>query len=136
MSEMIIVSERDFSVRAREVIRELGKNAYVLVRVSVKGPHFPHRDAYPFVRIVSAEGRRGAESLIAEVSQDQKELRGYFPVDVRLDGRVEFGYASEVLGSIPFEPREPERLNRERIAERVREVTTTDLGPFKTMQRQ
>lgn len=133
MSEFIIVTERDFSVRAREVIREVGKRAFVMLRVSVAGPHFPHRDSYPFVRIVS--GGRALESLIAEISADQKELRGYFPIDTELAGRVEFGYASQVLGSVPVERAEPERLDRKRIEVKVREVTNDDLGPFEPMRK-
>jgi hypothetical protein len=129
MTDFIFVTERNFSLRAREVIRELDAKAYVLLRVGVVGPHFPHRDAYPFVRIISENG--SIESLMAEVSTDQKELRGYFPVDVNLAGRVEFGYASQVLGSVPVRRIEATKLDAKRIEADARRVTTRDLGPFK-----
>lgn len=132
MSEFIFVTEKDFSLRAREVIRELGKEAYVILRVGISGPHFPHRDAYPFVRIVNDTGVQ--ESLMAEISADQKELRGYFPIDVKLSGRAEFGYASQVIGTVPIERVESERLDELRVQAKVRRITSQDLGPFENLR--
>jgi hypothetical protein len=129
MTEFIFVTNKDFSIRAQEVVRELDKKAYVLLRVGVVGPHFPHRDSYPFVRIVSEDGT--VESLMAEVSTDQKELRGYFPTDAKLTGRVEFGYASQVLGSIPIRRIEASKLDSRRIEADVHRIKLRDLGPFK-----
>lgn len=129
MIEFIFVAEKDFSVGAREVVRELGKKPYLLLRVAVAGPHFPHRDSYPFVRIVGEDG--AVESLMAEISTDQKELRGYFPLDAKLAGRVEFGYGSQVLGSVPIRQIEAARLDRGRLPPDVHPITLRDLGPFK-----
>jgi hypothetical protein len=133
MSDIIFVTEKSFSVRAREVIRELGKTACVLLRVSIIGPRFPHRDSEPWIRILG-EGDP-ALSLVADVSEDQKELRGYFPVDTKLSGRAEFGYGGEIIGSVPLRKVEPERLDRQRVEVKVREITNDDLGPFKAARR-
>lgn len=129
MTGFIFVTEKDFSIRAQEVVRELDKKAYVLLRVGVVGPHFPHRDAYPFVRIISEDGT--VQSLMAEVSTNEKELRGYFPTDTKLTGRVEFGYASQVLGSIHIRRIEATRLDLRRIEADVHQITLRNLGPFK-----
>lgn len=130
MSEFIFVTEKDFSVRAREVIRELARNEpYVLLRVSVHGPRFPILDSAMFVRIV--RGREPVESLTAEVSADQRELRGYFPVDTIVAGRVEFGYASHVMGSVTIGELDPERLDPARITQKVGRITSRELGPFR-----
>src|SRR5262245_714093 len=129
MTELIFVRDNDFSLRAQEVIREFSDGPQMLLRVAVVGPHFPHRDSIPFVRIVG--DRAAVDSLMAEISPDQKELRGYFPTDIEIFGRVEFGYASQVLGSIPIERLEAARLDTGRVAPEVHRVTLDDLGPFK-----
>jgi hypothetical protein len=129
MTELLVVSARDFGLRAEEVIREFIERPQMLLRLTVVGPFFPHRDSEPFVRIVG--GRSAAQSLMAEVSPDQKELRGYFPTDVRLAGQVEFGYASQVLGRIPIRRLKAAKLDMRRVDRKVHRVTQRDLGPFK-----
>ena len=131
MAEPLFVTEKDFSVRAFEVIREFEDRAYLFLRVGVSGPYFPQRDAYPFVRIVSEVGT--VESLMAEISTDQKELRGLFPSDVRVAGRVECGYASQVVGSVTIREVKVARLDPDRIDVEVRRITLRDLGPFESM---
>jgi hypothetical protein len=125
----MFVTQKDFSLQAREVIREFVKGPYLLLRVAVKGPYFPLRDSAPFVRIISGHNR--AESLMAVISPDQKELRGYFPIDTKVAGRVEFGYASQVIGSIGVRRIETERLESRRIHPGVRRVTSRHLLIFK-----
>ncbi|HJU92326.1 MAG TPA: hypothetical protein VJ656_05245 [Pyrinomonadaceae bacterium] len=125
MPELIFVTEKDFSVAVKEVIRELDRKPYLLLRVSILGPHFPRRDSYPFVRIGTIQ------SLMAEISRDQKELRGYFPVDVEVSGRAEFGYASQIIGSVPLVQIPIVRLEPERMDRGVTKITLRELGPFK-----
>ncbi len=129
MTDLVIVSSGEFGLRAAEVIREFVERPQMLLRISVVGPWFPHRDSEPFVRIVG--GRRAVESLLAEVSPDQKELRGYFPTDVPIAGQVEFGYASQVLGRIPIRKLRAAKLDMRRVDRKVHRVTQRDLGPFK-----
>lgn len=133
MVELIVATERDFSLYAREVIREFAERPYLLLRVAVVGPFFPHRDSTPFVRIVGSRLR--LESLMAEISLDQKELRAYFPTDIKLAGRAEFGYASQVLGSIPISRIKIARLDIRRVDPNVKRVMLRDLGPFKKLWR-
>lgn len=129
MTDLVVVSARDFGLQAAEVIREFVEKPQMLLRVTVVGPFFPHRDSAPFVRIVG--GRFAVESLMAEVSPDQTGLRGYFPTDVRLAGQVEFGYASQVLGRIPIRRLKAAKLDMRRVDRKVHRVTQRDLGPFK-----
>lgn len=129
MSEYIFVTKKAFSVQAQEVIRELANRPYMLLRIAVVGPHFPYRDSTPFVRLVG--DRKTVESLMAEISSDQKELRGYFPTDVKIAGRVEFGYASEVLGSLTISRLNVAKLDIKRIDPKVQRVTLRHLSPFK-----
>src|ERR1700674_297962 len=129
MTEFIFVTEKDFSLGAHEVVREVGQKPYLLLRVAVAGPYFSHGGSSPFVGIGGEDG--AIVSLMAEISTDQKELRGYFPLDAKLTGRVEFGYASEVLGSVPIRQIEPTRLDPNRIGADVHRITLQDLGPFK-----
>ncbi len=129
MIEVIFVAEKDFSLRAQEVVREMGEKPFLMLRVTLVGPHFPHRGAYPFLRVAGA-GVAG-ESLMAEISADQKELNGYFPLDVKLSGRLEFGYGGQVLGSVPIAKLEPRQLDRSRLEKDVGSITLKDLGPFK-----
>ncbi len=105
MTNIMLVTPESFSVTAQETIRELAEGDQLLLRVAVTGPHFPHRNSAPFVRIVSADGRTTVEALMAVVSVDQKELRGYFPTDTEVVGRVEFGYAGQPLGSVAVSSR-------------------------------
>lgn len=129
MTDIMLVTPESFSLTAQETIRELTDGDCLLLRVAVKGPHFPHRDSVPFVRIVSAEGAT-VEALIAVVSIDQKELRGYFPVDTEVAGRVEFGYAGQLMGSVPVMGVEPARLDAKRVGTKVHRVTRKDPGPL------
>ena len=58
----------------QETVREFVEGNYLLLRVTVVGPYFPQRNTAPFVRIVS--GRQRVQSLMAEITPDQTELRG------------------------------------------------------------
>ncbi len=128
MTGVMLIRERDFSLRAAEVIREFIPGPHLLLRIAVVGPHFPHLDSTPFVRVVGS--RTKVESLMAEVSPDQKEMRGYFPTDTSIAGRVEFGYASDVWGSVPVRELRATKLDVKRVAPRVHRVTRRSLGAF------
>ena len=132
MTGVMILRDRDFSLRAGEVIREFVPGPHLLLRVSVVGPHFPFLDSTPFVRIVAPRSR--VESLMAEVSPDQKEMRGYFPTDTPVAGRVEFGYASNVWGSVPIRKLRAIRLDARRIQPGVHRVTRRSLGAFRRLR--
>ena len=129
MTDIMILTPRDFSLRAQETVRVFVEGDYLLLRVTVVGPYFPHRDSAPFVRIVT--GHRRSESLMADITSDQTELRGYFPTDTAVAGFVEFGYASQVIGRIAIKRLKPARLDPRRLQRSVRRVTRRSLGPFR-----
>jgi hypothetical protein len=133
MNGVMIIRDRDFSLRAAEVIREFVEGPHLLLRISVVGPHFPFLDSTPFVRIVG--WRQRVDSLMAEVSPDQQEMRGYFPADTPIGGRIEWGYASEVWGSVPVRKIPRTRLDPKRIAPEVHRVTRRNLGAFRKQSR-
>ena len=81
MTDFVFVNEQSLHLQAKEVIREFVEGRYLLLRITMIGPYFPLRNSTPFVRLVGREGA-AVESLMAEISPDQKELRGYFPTDV------------------------------------------------------
>ncbi|NEM06057.1 hypothetical protein [Geodermatophilus normandii] len=120
--------------RARETVREVAAGPHLLLRLDVLGPTFPHRDVVPFVRL--SDGRSSTAALMTEVSDDGTSLHAYFPTDVPLTGRIEFGYGSEVLGTLPIETGgEVERLEMARIDTPVHRVTTADPGAFAAQRR-
>ena len=129
MTEIMILTPSDFSLRVQETVREFVEGNYLLLRVTVVGPYFPQRDTAPFVRIVS--GRQRVHSLMAEITPDQTEFRGYFPTDTPVAGFVEFGYGSQVMGRVPVRRLRPVRLMQSRLQAGVRRVRRRDLGPFK-----
>ncbi|MGY1607551.1 MULTISPECIES: hypothetical protein [unclassified Geodermatophilus] len=110
-------------------MREVAARPHLLLRLDVLGPQFPQRDVVPFVRLSDGQSSTGA--LMTEVSDDGTSLRAYFPTDVPLIGRIEFGYGSEVLGTLPIETGgEVERLDVARIVSAVHRVTRADPGAF------
>jgi hypothetical protein len=132
MTSVLFVRESDFTLRAREVLREVADTPHQLMRVDVLGPYFPERDSAPFVRLVS--GRQCVTALMTEVAPDQTHLRAYFPVDQPMRGRVEFGYAGEILGSVAIGESRIERLDPLRIDAPFHRVTREDLGAFEKLK--
>jgi hypothetical protein len=123
------VSDGGVAWQARETVLEVADRPHLLLRLDVLGSRFPHRDVVPFVRV--SDGRSSTVALMTEVSDDGTSLRAYFPTDVALTGRIEFGYGSEVLGTLPIETDgEVERLDVARIDTPVQRVTTADPGAF------
>ena len=132
MTSVLFVRDRDFSWRAREVLREVANTPHLLLRVDVLGPHFPDRDSAPFVRLVV--GRRRYAALMTEVAEDHSHLRSYFPVDQSLKGRIEFGYAGEVLGVLAIREPQIDQLDAQLIDTPFHRVTHTDLGEFARLE--
>lgn len=113
------------SVEAKEVIRELDYKPHLLTRITIRGMHFPHRSAEPFMRI--AVGRRKPVSAwFAEIADDEQGLAGYFPVDLPARGTIEFGYGSQVMDrfTLAFDARKLARLDRKQVEKGAVEVTT------------
>ncbi|HYO14872.1 MAG TPA: hypothetical protein VE685_16890 [Thermoanaerobaculia bacterium] len=121
----------NLSWQAREVVREIDDRPHLVARVEISGTYFPHRAPEPFVRIVQ-DDREVIESWFADVSDDNRALVGYFPVDVPLRGIAEFGYGDEVMGRVAL-AEGPQahgvlRLERERLPEDVVVVSTEHLA--------
>ena len=128
-SQVFIGRVEQVEWHAREVVKELNDRPHLLVRLEITGPHFPHRAAEPFVRILEGE-RVVARSWFADISDDGRRLLGYFAVDVPRGDTVEFGYGAEVLGRMraTFDAADMvRRLERERLPKGVVEVTTRDI---------
>jgi hypothetical protein len=102
--------------RAQEVVREVDDQPHLLARIEIEGDYFPHRAAEPFVRILDGD-QVVMTSWFADVSDDNRRLTGYFPVDLPPRGTVEFGYGHQVMGRIPlgFDADAVIRLDRQRL---------------------
>jgi hypothetical protein len=118
-------------IAADEVVREVGTRPHLMLRVAIRGESFPHRALEPFARIDI--GKRRVESLLTEVDDDERGIRGYFATDVPLRGTLTVGYGSEVTAVIPLEKvaLRPTRLDESRIEGRFHRVTSRDPGAFR-----
>lgn len=117
-----------------EVLREVGTQPHLLLRVAIRGDSFPQRALEPFARLTLK--RKVIESLFTEVDDDERGMRGYFPTDVPLRGTLTVGYGSEVTAVIPLDrsrPR-PARLDESKIEGRFHRVTTRNLGEFRVRE--
>jgi hypothetical protein len=90
------------SFTAREVVKELDRKPHLLVAVDIEGTHFPARDAPPFARLVLDGGATEFLCWFAEVSEDGRRLRAYFPVDLPDHGVIEYGYGNRIFGRLPL----------------------------------
>ena len=110
------IFQAEVSWQAKELVREVNDQPHVLVGVEIRGPYFPHRGVPAFVRVVEPGGR-SMNCWFTEVSEDNRVLKGYFPLDLPRKGTLEFGYARQVQGSVPFEldPRKVQSLDRSRL---------------------
>ena len=118
--------------QAREVIREVNGRPHVLVRVEVQGAYFPHRAVPAFVRVTGPEGR-SMDSWFTEISEDNRRLLAYFPLDLPQRGRVEYGYAGQVLGAaaIEFETDKALKLDRARVPQDAVLTTSDDIPEWR-----
>lgn len=108
--------QAQLSWQAKEVIKELDDKPHMLTRIEISGTFFPHRAAEPFIRIVVSK-RKTVTNWFTDVSEDNKRLMGYFPVDLPNEGIIEFGYGAKVMGRIPkkFNNKDIDRLDRGKL---------------------
>lgn len=127
--EVFIGQLQQVECRAQEVVKMLDDRPHLLVRLDITGPHFPHRAAEPFVRILSRE-RVVAKSWFTRISEDSRKLMAYFPVDVPAGDTIEFGYAVNVMGRIAasFDAKAVKHLERERLPKETVEVSNEYLS--------
>ena len=93
--------------QAQEVVRVIDDRPHLLLRITLTGTTFPQRAAAPFVRVVVGESV--TLSWSTTISDDLRELHGYFPTDLPLEGIVDYGYGSRVFGRAvpPLQPPPP-----------------------------
>lgn len=110
--------------QAQETVREVDHRPHLLVRLTVRGGHFPHRALVPFMRIVD-DDKVIAHAWFTEISGDSTELAGYFVTDLSGAGVIEFGYDEVVQGRVPirFDAKDVKRLERNRLEKGVVETT-------------
>lgn len=131
MAEFTYQRPVQVQVEAEEVLREVGKQPHLTLRIAVRGPSFPLRALEPSARIEF--NNKVVESLFAEVDDDERGLRAYFATDVQLRGTLIVGYGSEVTVVIPFDKirLKPALLDETKIKGRFHRVTLKDLGAFR-----
>src|SRR5262245_5006407 len=102
-------------ISAREVLRETKQKPHLLLRLDVRGRHFPHRALEPFARV--EHGDKPFEAHIVEVDDDEAGLRAYFATDLPLRGVLTVGYGEEVSAAIPLTELalNPQRLDEKQI---------------------
>lgn len=107
---------------ASEVVREIDHKPHLLLRLTVRGEHFPHRAAVPVMRLLA--GERSIDSWFTEITDEEDGLVGYFAVDATGDV-LEFGYdEGGPLRQLRLKLDEEnvERLDRDRFDEKVVET--------------
>jgi hypothetical protein len=131
MPEYIYYRPVPYQVEAAETLREIGDVPHILLRISFRGGHFPHRDAPAFAQIESQSEL--LDALYCEVDDDEAGLRAYFPTDVPLEGRLVVGYEDDLVAEFALDrlKLEPARLDEQRIETAFHRVTQRDLGKFK-----
>lgn len=131
MPEYIYHRPVPYQIEAAETLREIGDRPHMLLRISIRGGHFPHRDAPAFARL---EGQSGVvEALFCEVDDDETGLRAYFPADVALEGRLVVGFEDDLVAEFALDRLglEADRLDEGRIEVAFHRVTLGDLGALK-----
>jgi hypothetical protein len=105
----------DLDVRwtGREVLKDLFGKPHLLLRVTITGPHFPHRATEPFVKI----GKK--RSRFVYISEDGLRADAYFDLDDAASGELVFGHGDDVELIVPdgFSADRVERLDRGRLPE-------------------
>ena len=130
MLEYIYYQPTHYQVDAIEILKEIGEQPHMLLRISIRGGHFPHRNAAAFARI--QENDSVVLALYCEIDEDEAGFRAYFPTDVVLNGILSIGYGNEVVVEFEFErlKLEPQKLEERRIKTTFHRVTQKDLGVF------
>jgi hypothetical protein len=111
--------------QAEDVIREVDHRPHLVVRITVRGRHFPQRALVPFMRIVQGD-TMVARDWFTEITADSQALVGYFATDLPREGVIEYGYFPQILGRVRarFEATAIKRLDRSRVGREVIEATT------------
>jgi hypothetical protein len=131
MPEYVYYKPVLYEVGAVETVREIADQPHMLLRLSIRGGYFPHRDAPAFARIEHESDAQ--EALLCEVDDDEAGIRVYFPTDVALDGTLSVGFDEDLVAEFAFDrlELEPTRLDERRIETAFHRVTRRDLGAFK-----
>lgn len=100
---------------AREVVTDLFDRPHLMLRITITGPHFPHRALEPWVTVGEAR------SHFVRISPDGMRADAYFDVDAVPDGEMRMGHGPDVELIVPerFTPRRIERLDRARLPEGI-----------------
>ncbi len=116
--------EPQYEVVMDEVIKILDDKPHLLMRVTINGGYFAHRAPEPVVRIMRTENDFSV-SWFAVISEDQRAMHGYFPVDIKLSDWVEYGYGNEIHRKLNFDIKRnrSKPLDRKRIEVKYIEVT-------------
>jgi hypothetical protein len=132
MPEYIYQKPIPYQINAAEILKDIGERPHMLLRISIRGGHFPHRDAAAFARLQQGR-RRAIEALYCEIDDDEAGFRAYFPTDVPLAGTLLVGFANDVVAAFELErvQLEPQKLDEGRIETEFHRVRLDDLGVFK-----
>ena len=120
-------------IDAHEVLREVGKLPHLLLRIGVRGSHFPQRALEPFARVIGGGDSKPIEAHLVDIDNDERGLRAYFATDLPLRGTLIVGYGSEITAEIPLEALalRAEELDERRITTKFHRVTLLNLGEFR-----
>jgi len=110
----------EYRARAKEVVRILDDLPHLLMRIEVRGEHFPDRAPHPFV-MIKVGREEYYKDLFTEVSPDNQKLLGYLPVNMPSKGVIVFGYGDEIWGTVPgdFDTTSAARLDRNKLPKNI-----------------
>jgi hypothetical protein len=121
MPEYIYHKPMRYQVDAAETLKEIGEQPHMLLRIGIRGGHFPHRNAPAFARIHDQGNMLHA--LYCEIDDDESGFRAYFATDVALKGVLSVGFENDVVAEFELERLTP-----------FHRVTLEDPGVFKRQQ--
>lgn len=101
---------------AREVVVDLLHIPHLLRRLTITGPHFPHRAEEPFVRVGNVRSR------FVRISPDGMRADAYFDTDLPNNGEIVFGHRDtvELILRNNYADEQLVRLDRTRIPKATR----------------
>jgi hypothetical protein len=134
MPEYIYYKPVPYQVDAAEILKEIGEKPHLLLRISIRGGYFPHRNAPAFARL--QERQTTFDALYCEIDDDERGFRAYFATDVPLQGVLSIGFENVVVAEFELERLnlEPNRLDDARIETAFHRVLLDDPGIFKLQQ--
>lgn len=102
--------------RAKEVLRDIDKEANLFLRVELTGPYFGARALEPFVLV----GR--VRSRLVRIDREGLRALAYFDQPLPPEGEVAFGWGQDVVYVLPrrFDVSEVVRLDRARLPRRLK----------------